>query len=82
MQASGTSDAWQSNAAPAVQELLSHPFLRPTAAPHDSLVGVSKDQLKKLLIQVRLLFITLPQPFPPLLQVDRRPNFMQPVNSW
>lgn len=39
----------------AVQELLSHPFLRPTAAAaQDSLVGVTKDQLKKLLVQVRL----------------------------
>lgn len=38
----------------ALQELLSHPFLRPTAAAaQDSLVGVTKDQLKKLLVQVR-----------------------------
>ena len=37
----------------ALQELLNHPFLRPTAAAaQDSLVGVTKDQLKKLLIQV------------------------------
>ena len=36
-----------------LQELLNHPFLRPTApAAQDSLVGVTKDQLKKLLIQV------------------------------
>ena len=67
---------------PAVQELLSHPFLRPTAAPQDSLVGVSKDQLKKLLIQVRLLVIALPQPFPPLLRVDGCPTLTQPVIRW
>lgn len=37
----------------ALQELLSHPFLRPTAAgAADCLVGVTKDQLKRLLIQV------------------------------
>jgi hypothetical protein len=42
-----------------LQELLSHPFLRPTAAAaQDSLVGVSKDQLKKLLVQVRVPFLT------------------------
>ncbi len=38
---------------PPLQELLNHPFLRPTApAAQDSLVGVTKDQLKRLLIQV------------------------------
>jgi len=36
-----------------LQELLNHSLLRPTAAAaQDSLVGVTKDQLKKLLIQV------------------------------
>ena len=48
------------NAVHAVQELLNHPFLRPTAAAQDSLVGVSKDQLKKLLFQVGLPWNTLP----------------------
>jgi hypothetical protein len=40
-----------------VQELLSHPFLRPTAAPAaplrlDSAVGLTRAQLKKVLAQV------------------------------
>ncbi len=41
-----------------LQELLEHPFLRPTAAtvpaqPSGNLVGLSKEQLKLLLGQVR-----------------------------
>jgi hypothetical protein len=35
-----------------VQELLEHPFLRPSAAPAPGLVGVTRSQLKKLLAQL------------------------------
>lgn len=41
------------------QELLNHPFLRPTAAAApatpDCLVGLTREQLKKVLTQVRPL---------------------------
>ena len=35
-----------------LQELLHHPFLRPTAAPAPGLVGVTRSQLRKLLAQL------------------------------
>lgn len=35
-----------------LQELLEHPFLRPTAAPTTGLVGVTRSQLRKLLAQL------------------------------
>ena len=35
-----------------LQELLQHPFLRPTAAPAPGLVGVTRSQLRKLLAQL------------------------------
>ena len=35
-----------------LQELLEHPFLRPSAAPAPGLVGVTRSQLKKLLAQL------------------------------
>lgn len=46
---------WVTCGVATVQELLEHPFLRPTEAPggpQPGQVGLTRDQLKKLLTQV------------------------------
>ena len=46
---------WVTRGVETVQELLEHPFLRPTEAPggpQPGQVGLTRDQLKKLLTQV------------------------------
>ena len=68
-----------------VQELLDHAFLRPTegpARPAPGQVGLTRDQLKKLLTQVRLpclcsLYVLAPAPCSQSMRFRRQtPGFL------